>query len=107
MMKKLGRFRRDSDEVTTALHTDEFVRSDDVTALESELALLRRAVDESETALAALADCINQELRESGEFGSQVSDYLQADLRPYIRHLVDLNRQKLIKEQADERQQHR
>ena len=64
MMKKLGRFRRDSDEVTTALHTDEFVRSDDVTALESELTLLRRAVKQlgaERTILAALVVALDSD----------------------------------------------
>ena len=59
-------------------------------ALEAKL----EAVERYEASLASLADCINQELRESGDFTNQITDYLGGDLRPFIRYLVDANRKR-------------
>lgn len=48
--------------------------------------------EELESRLAEIADCLNQELRESNGDEFQIQDYLHSDFRPAIRKLVDLNR---------------
>lgn len=48
--------------------------------------------DDFESKLAQIADCLNQELRESNGDKFQIEDYLHTDFRPAIRKLVDLNR---------------
>lgn len=51
------------------------------------IARLKRELDKSETALAGLADTINQELRENG--GDQFQTHPGEDMRPAVRRLVD------------------
>ncbi len=59
--------------------------------LETDKAALEQRVEGLENHAATLADCVNLELRESGEFAAQIEDYL-GDMRPFIRKLVDANR---------------
>lgn len=65
---------------------------EEVAALQAKLETIGRM----ESTLASLADCINLELRESGEFYLQIEDYLVADMRPFIERLVDANRKRAI-----------
>ena len=59
-----------------------------------ELTAKLEAMERYESSLASLADCINQELRECGQFSMQIEDYLGDDMRPFIRRLVDANRKR-------------
>lgn len=46
------------------------------------------------SALAGIADCINTELRENYGQHEQIGNYLEEDMRPKIRRLVDLVRER-------------
>ena len=72
-------------------------------AMEAEIARLTRERDEAEGSLAGLADCIDQELRENGPVGVEQVPSLKADMRPFVRRLVDYVRERM--ERAATREQ--
>jgi len=75
----------------------------DVVHLREEVARLTRERDEAEGSLAGLADCINQELRENGPVEVEQVPSVKADMRPFVRKLVDYVREQ--KERAAAREQ--
>lgn len=65
------------------------------TALLNKAARSARGDRDLEGALAGIADCINTEIRENGPWDDQIHGWVDTDMRPFIRRLVDYVRHKV------------